>query len=83
MMRESRSSTLYAKQRDKETSLDDFQLRQIIGQGSFGKVFLVEHKDSGKLFAMKCIRKDVVIDHDQLENLRLEKHIMLCVRIWS
>lgn len=28
---------------------------------------------------MKSIRKDVVIDAEQLENLRLEKHIMLCV----
>ncbi len=28
---------------------------------------------------MKSIRKDVVIDSEQLENLRLEKHIMLCV----
>jgi len=28
---------------------------------------------------MKSIRKDVVIDSEQLENLRLEKTIMLCV----
>ena len=28
---------------------------------------------------MKTIRKDVVIDAEQLENLRLEKHIMLSV----
>ena len=28
---------------------------------------------------MKSIRKDVVIDAEQLENLRLEKHIMMCV----
>lgn len=28
---------------------------------------------------MKSIRKDVVIDAEQLDNLRLEKHIMLCV----
>jgi serine/threonine protein kinase len=28
---------------------------------------------------MKSIRKDVVIEHEQLDNLRLEKHILLCV----
>ena len=74
-----KSSTLYAKQRDEETTLDDFAFRKVIGQGSFGKVYMVQHKTSGKTYAMKSIRKDVVIDSEQLENLRLEKHIMLCV----
>jgi serum/glucocorticoid-regulated kinase 2 len=40
---------------------------------------MVQHKHTGKIYAMKSIRKDVVIDSEQLENLRLEKHIMLCV----
>lgn len=59
--------------------LEDFEIKKVIGQGSFGKVFLVESKITKKLYAMKSIRKDVVIDAEQLENLRLEKHIMLCV----
>lgn len=37
------------------------------------------HKATGNFYAMKSIRKDVVIDSEQLENLRLEKTIMLCV----
>jgi serum/glucocorticoid-regulated kinase 2 len=32
-----------------------------------------------KLFAMKSIRKDIVIEHDSLANLRLEKLILLQV----
>jgi serum/glucocorticoid-regulated kinase 2 len=48
----------------------------MIGKGSFGKVFLVEHKDTKHHFAMKCIRKDVILEHDQLENIRLEKDIL-------
>jgi serum/glucocorticoid-regulated kinase 2 len=59
--------------------LEDFIVKKVIGQGSFGKVFMVVHKTTGKTYAMKSIRKDVVIDSEQLENLRLEKHIMLCV----
>lgn len=30
-----------------------------------------------KLYAMKSIRKDIVLDHDSLESLRLEKIILL------
>lgn len=40
---------------------------------------MVFNKDNNKIYAMKSIRKDVVIDAEQLENLRLEKQIMLCV----
>lgn len=61
------------------TTLDDFTVKKVIGQGSFGKVFMVVHNPTGFIYAMKSIRKDVVIDSEQLENLRLEKHIMLCV----
>ncbi len=76
-----RSSTLFAKKSTEgdTTSLDDFEVRSIIGQGTFGKVYLVEHTKTCTFYAMKSIRKDVVIDHEQLENLRLEKHILLCV----
>jgi hypothetical protein len=74
-----RSNTLYSKVRDDLITLDDFQIKKVIGQGSFGKVFMVQHKTTNKTYAMKSIRKDVVIDSEQLENLRLEKQIMLCV----
>ena len=80
MNRTQRGNTLYAaKGQSAETTLDDFDIRQVLGQGSFGKVYLVEHKATKKIYAMKSIRKDVVIEHEQLDNLRLEKHILLCV----
>lgn len=37
---------------------------QVLGRGAFGKVMLVEKKDSGEWFAMKTIRKDDVIEKD-------------------
>jgi len=33
----------------------------VIGRGGFGKVFLAEHKASKRLFAVKAIRKDVLV----------------------
>lgn len=59
-----KSSTLYSKKRDQVTSLDDFTAKKVIGQGSFGKVYMVVHNQTGTLYAMKSIRKDVVIDSE-------------------
>ena len=44
-----------------EVSFDDFELLSIIGRGTFGKVYLVRNSRNGQHYAMKCIRKDVVI----------------------
>ena len=41
----------------------------MIGKGTFGKVYLVEQSTTGKLFAMKCIRKDLVLENDQMDNI--------------
>ena len=51
----------------------------MLGKGSFGKVFLVENVNTGGLYAMKSLQ-DMVIDHEQIESTKLEKHILLTVR---
>lgn len=59
-----------------QVGFEDFQMINIIGKGTFGKVFLVQNKHTKQLYAMKSIRKDIVIEHDSLENLHLEKQIL-------
>lgn len=59
--RNSRSSLLYRRSTVIEVTWDDFELISIIGRGTFGKVYLVKNKAQDKFYAMKCIRKDVVI----------------------
>ena len=71
------SQTLYARAGDKKVGLQDFVIRKVIGRGSFGKVFLVEKKGSKEAFAMKSLRKDVIIDYDQIESTKLEKEILM------
>ncbi len=71
------SKTLYAKKGDSKVSLQDFIIRKVIGRGSFGKVFLVEKKDSKEVYAMKSLRKDVILDYDQVESTKLEKEILM------
>lgn len=63
--------------RDKsKAKLSDFEFRKLIGKGTFGKVFMVQNKFSGELYAMKCIRKDVILENEQMENIQLEKDIL-------
>ena len=56
--------------------LEDFQMMRIVGKGTFGKVFQVMHKKTQKIYAMKCIRKDVVLENEQMDSLKLEKEIL-------
>ena len=42
----------------KKVSLDDFIRLKVIGRGSFGKVYLVRHRDTGLCYAMKILKKD-------------------------
>lgn len=57
--------------------LEDFKIVKVLDKGSFGKVFLVENKFNGKYYAMKRIRKDVLIEKKQIENTKNEKQILL------
>ena len=52
----------------------------MLGKGTFGKVLLVQNVKNNRYYAMKCIRKDVVLEHDSLESLQVEKLILLQVK---
>lgn len=69
------SNTVYQRE-DKVATLSDFEIKKVIGKGSFGKVFLVQHKLNMSVFAMKSLRKDVILEYDQLESTLLEKEIL-------
>lgn len=59
-----------------DAKLTDFNIKKMIGRGTFGKVYIVENKNDEKLYAMKCIRKDLVLENQQIENINLEKNIL-------
>jgi serine/threonine protein kinase len=48
----------------KDPSIDDFKKLMVLGRGTFGKVFLVELKTDKSLYAIKSIRKDILIKMD-------------------
>ena len=45
-------------------------MKKVIGVGSYGKVFLVQHKVSGKHYAMKKIKKELVFRTYQDEGIK-------------
>lgn len=59
----SNTKSIYAKG-GAQVDLNDFAIKKVIGRGSFGKVFLVQKKSDGQVYAMKSLRKDVILDYD-------------------
>lgn len=45
---------------ENEPQFSDFEVLQGLGEGAFGDVFKVKHKVSGKVYAIKKIRKDKI-----------------------
>lgn len=46
--------------------VSDFQTIKVIGKGAFGEVRLVQKKDTGKIYAMKTMKKSEMIKNDQV-----------------
>lgn len=62
----------------KRVSQEDFELLKMLGQGSFGKVFLVAKKggrDDGRLYAMKVLTKATLKVRDRLRT-KAERDIL-------
>jgi serine/threonine protein kinase len=73
----SKKAKLHGDDSEDPKSLDDFKILKVIDKGSFGKVFLVKNKTNGKLYAMKRIRKDILIEKGQIQNTKNERDILL------
>ncbi|PNS14921.1 Serine/threonine-protein kinase 32A [Sphaceloma murrayae] len=59
-----------------EVNLDHFRLLRVVGKGAFGKVRIVERKDTGLTFALKYIRKDEVVRSESVRNMLRERRML-------
>jgi len=64
---------------DNKLKITDFDLLKVVGKGAFGKVMLVRKRngaDKGSIFAMKVLKKSMIIAKGQVEHTNSERSIL-------
>lgn len=55
--------------------MEDFNCISVLGRGHFGKVLLAEYKRTGKMYAIKALKKGDIVTRDEVDSLLCEKRI--------
>nr|XP_053656124.1 RAC serine/threonine-protein kinase-like [Cherax quadricarinatus] len=60
-------------------TLDNFEFIRVLGRGTFGKVMLCRQKKNDRIYAMKVLRKDVIIERRELAHTYAENCVLKAV----
>ncbi|XP_061528458.1 LOW QUALITY PROTEIN: serine/threonine-protein kinase N2-like [Phycodurus eques] len=60
--------------------MSDLRYMSVLGRGHFGKVLLAEMKPTGRLYAVKALKKSDVVTRDEVDSLMSEKRILELIR---
>ncbi|KAF8897557.1 kinase-like protein [Infundibulicybe gibba] len=71
-----KKESTFLRLRRTKLGLKDFRTVKVIGKGAFGEVRLVQKTDTGKIYAMKTLKKDEMLKKDQLAHVRAERDVL-------
>jgi serine/threonine protein kinase len=56
--------------------MEDFEVRRVIGIGGFSTVLEIRKISTGKIYAMKVIKKKMIEKKDKVKQIMIERKIM-------
>ncbi|KAJ1563983.1 hypothetical protein HK405_000082, partial [Cladochytrium tenue] len=57
-------------------AIDDFELLKVLGRGTFGKVLQVRKRDTGRVYAMKIVKKAHLLTRDEARQALAERNVL-------
>lgn len=66
----------YVETRQGSLKIEDFELLKVVGKGSFGKVMQVMKKDTGRIYALKTLRKAHIISRSEVAHTLAERSVL-------
>ncbi|KAJ2734777.1 Serine/threonine kinase [Coemansia sp. BCRC 34962] len=64
-------------QPQRKVGINDFKFVKVLGKGNFGKVMLSEEVGTSKLYAIKVLKKEFIVENDEFDSTRSEKRVLL------
>uniref|UniRef100_A0A3Q2P5D4 non-specific serine/threonine protein kinase n=1 Tax=Fundulus heteroclitus TaxID=8078 RepID=A0A3Q2P5D4_FUNHE len=59
-----------------KVTMSDFEYLKLLGKGTFGKVILVKEKATGRYYAMKILKKEVIVAKDEVAHTLTENRVL-------
>ena len=64
----------------RKVKIQDYEINQTIGMGTYSRVRLGKHKSQGRFFAIKVFKKCEIINNKQLEHIINEVKILTFIK---
>ena len=67
----------FYKIKKKHVGPEDFEILKLIGKGTFGQVFQVRKRDTRRIYAMKVLSKNVIVQRKEVQHTIGERNILV------